>query len=65
MLLLVLIALFQLAVLVMILAGVTGQAGQRESEQALAGERIRTIQRQTIEAMFAAAERDVIDGVER
>ena len=61
MLLLALIALAQLAVLVMILAVVTGQASQHEAESALAGERIRSIQRQTIEAMLAAADGDVID----
>ena len=62
MLLLAVIALAQLAVLVMILAVVTGHASHRESETALAGERIRSIQRQTIEAMFAAADGDIMHG---
>lgn len=62
MLLLVLIALAQLALLVMILGVVTGQASQREAERNLAGKRIRRLQHQTIEAMFAAAtEPDDID----
>jgi hypothetical protein len=60
MLLLALIAVAQLAVLVMIVALVAGEASRQETEQ-LAGGRIRGIQRQTIDAMFAASDGDVID----
>lgn len=61
MLLLVLIAVAQLAVLVMILSLVAGETSQHETEQHLAGDRIRSIQRQTIDAMFAASDSDIID----
>jgi uncharacterized membrane protein len=66
MLLLTLIGLAQLALLVMILAVVADQSSQSEDKAVDASERIRAMQRQTIEAMFsAAAADDVIDGQAR